>query len=319
MDRKLRKMRTAMHIVSLSSTMPDEKSWSFRSRIGKKMKERSRASIVAIDANDMERLEKMIQLARTQLERFAAAESAAATKAQLEFIGGTDGAGMLVRLARLDVDGDGRISAHEYELFMTETQQLFDGMKSSVLNQSVVAALLLAASAPFLLGPFEVFFPTAWEGDASTATADLMGIGGSTSAWGDAAAFFQPSRPEAAARIRRIFFAIEVLLLSTSLFSAALSLKTAKSGHRAARTTSRVLCHHCGTEVTTGSLMRMSARIVCAASCTQVGLSRVDLDARHDSHALLSPQGTCVCVWHWACITAFEPPGRRTETSTDLK
>jgi len=175
----------------------------------------------------------MIQLARTQLERFAAAESAAATKAQLEFIGGTDGAGMLVRLARLDVDGDGRISAHEYELFMTETQQLFDGMKSSVLNQSVVAALLLAASAPFLLGPFEVFFPTAWEGDASTATADLMGIGGSTSAWGDAAAFFQPSRPEAAARIRRIFFAIEVLLLSTSLFSAALSLKTAKSVYHA--------------------------------------------------------------------------------------
>lgn len=169
---------------------------------------------VAVDLNDVQRLERLIKIARKKLEGFSAALSAREISKWLREVGGMDGAGMLVRMARLDLDGDGRLSPEEYARFMQETDSLFEGMKSSVLNQSVVSALLLVASAPFIL--VEVLFPQAWtSASVATETAELLGVsGGSSSAWGDAAAFFEPEDAGAAARIRRHFFVLEVCALT---------------------------------------------------------------------------------------------------------
>ena len=184
--------------------------------------------VIAVDASGRERLEAMIKISRRTLKRFARAESPSAILNELGLIGGADEAGMLVRLAALDLDGDGHLSAQEYSAFMMETQELFQGIKDSVLNQSVIAALLLAISAPFLLGPFEVLYPTSWQGSGMTSSAALMELEQSTSAWGDTAAFFEPTDHTKAARIRRVLFLIEVLIFTVSMFAAAVALKTSK-------------------------------------------------------------------------------------------
>ena len=184
--------------------------------------------VIAIDANTRERLEKMVKLARGTLRRFAKAASASAIKTELALLGGSDQGGLLVRLAALDLDGDGHLSNQEFSAFMLETQDLFQGVKDSVMNQSVIAALLLTISAPFLLGPFEVLFPLSWHGDDPVPSAALMALESSTAAWGDAAAFFAPHDATSAARIRRVFFVVEVLLFCLSMFGAAVALKTSK-------------------------------------------------------------------------------------------
>jgi prophage maintenance system killer protein len=88
---------------------------------------------VAVDALDYERVEPMVLIARKALESFANAQTTHQIARVHALIGGADRTGMLVRLARLDLNGDGHLSLEAFASFMTETAQLFDGLKRSVL------------------------------------------------------------------------------------------------------------------------------------------------------------------------------------------
>ena len=186
-----------------------------------------------LDATDIERVEQMIKLAREQIKRLVLVneKDIATIVREVEQLGGQDTAGMLVRLARLDLthveDGEEHLTQDEFSEFMKETKQLLDGMKSSVLNQSVISALLLTVAGPSLLGPFDNMFPTAWHDDQATPTAALFRINSGSiarTAWGDAGAYFRPDDEEAAAQIRRSFFVCEMITLSLSFAFAALGL-----------------------------------------------------------------------------------------------
>ena len=191
------------------------------------------STVKMLDATDIERVEQMIKLAREQIKRLVLVneKDIATIVREVEQLGGQDTAGMLVRLARLDLthveDGEEHLTQDEFSEFMKETKQLLDGMKSSVLNQSVISALLLTVAGPSLLGPFDNMFPTAWHDDQATPTAALFRINSGSiarTAWGDAGAYFRPDDEEAAAQIRRSFFVCEMITLSLSFAFAALGL-----------------------------------------------------------------------------------------------
>ena len=200
------------------------------------------STVKMLDATDIERVEQMIKLAREQIKRLVLVneKDIATIVREVEQLGGQDTAGMLVRLARLDLthveDGEEHLAQDEFSEFMKETKQLLDGMKSSVLNQSVISALLLTVAGPSLLGPFDNMFPTAWHDDQATPTAALFRINSGSiarTAWGDAGAYFRPDDEEAAAQIRRSFFVCEMITLSLSFAFAALGLFIARGVYHA--------------------------------------------------------------------------------------
>jgi hypothetical protein len=195
-----------------------------------------------LGATDIERVEQMIKLAREQIKRLALVDEKdiAIINREVAQLGGQDTAGMLLRLARLDLthvdDGEEHLTQEEFSDFMKETKQLLDGMKSSVLNQSVVSALLLTVAGPSLLGPFDVLFPTAWHDDQATPNAALFRINSGSiarTAWGDAGAYFRPDDEEAAAQIRRSFFVCEMISVSLSFAFAVLGLFVGKGVYQA--------------------------------------------------------------------------------------
>ena len=197
---------------------------------------------VLLGATDIERVEQMIKLAREQIKRLALVDEKdiAIINREVAQLGGQDTAGMLLRLARLDLthvdDGEEHLTQEEFSDFMKETKQLLDGMKSSVLNQSVVSALLLTVAGPSLLGPFDVLFPTAWHDDQATPNAALFRINSGSiarTAWGDAGAYFRPDDEEAAAQIRRSFFVCEMISVSLSFAFAVLGLFVGKGVYQA--------------------------------------------------------------------------------------
>ena len=63
-----------------------------------------------------------------------------------KLIGGSEGRTMMMQLASMDKNGDGKISKHEMEKFQETGKELIDKTLSMILNTGVVGALILSIS-----------------------------------------------------------------------------------------------------------------------------------------------------------------------------
>lgn len=110
-------------------------------------------------------------------------------------VGDIDGTGAHLRLAGMDLNGDGSLSPTEYARFMNEAQTMIDNLQGSVQNMAVIAALILSLVVSLLLiemsPPFEA------------------GIWGPVSG-----GFFSQGSEEDALAMSHAFYVVEVILMS---------------------------------------------------------------------------------------------------------
>lgn len=150
---------------------------------------------------ELEKLAELVKRARAQLPPLARAKTMYEQGKAVTDMGDIDGAHIVLLVAKVDMDGDGRVGTEEYARFLTEAADLIASVQSSVLNTSIVAALLLTIVLPMLLEPFDEFNEPASE--------DLIGT-----IFADAASFFTGgSSSEHAARARKGLYVAEAVLL----------------------------------------------------------------------------------------------------------
>lgn len=97
------------------------------------------------------RLYEQSKEAKVQLARFASCKRRMAKTICYFGLGQRVGVALLIQLARLDMDGDGNISAMEMVSFMEEATMKMDSTSSLMVNVSLISALGLSVMIPWLL------------------------------------------------------------------------------------------------------------------------------------------------------------------------
>ena len=156
---------------------------------------------------ELQRLSALVKVAREKLPRLAHAKSLQEQTKAVMALGDIDGVHIALLVAKVDVDGDGTIAPDEFSRFLEDAATLIGNVQSSILNTSIVAALLLTVVLPMLMSPF-----TPVDGD------DMFG-----SVFADAAVFFA-SDLQAAERTKRNLYIVEMSLLSITCLLCLLSL-----------------------------------------------------------------------------------------------
>ena len=173
-------------------------------RAGAKVSSDVRTDVIAVTENEVELLSNLARTAKARIRPFAEAPSFYAGMKLTPDMGDFDGTGLIVRLACVDMDGDGKVSGAEYARFLDESAELVAGTQSSVLNVSVVSALLLTILVPLMLTSVEYA-----EADGTV--------------WGDTAAFLTADEGRAQT-IRNAFLATEYAVLTVALLCSFLGL-----------------------------------------------------------------------------------------------
>jgi len=168
-----------------------------------------------VQSSELLKLAEMIKDARCRLGPLAAATSFWQAGNVAADLGDADAVAILLRVAKVDIDGDGCVQAQEYARFLDEASEMISAVQSSVLNTSIVSALLLSILLPLLVAPY--------------ASADAA-VGDGT-AWDDAAAYFAGPDGDAEA-LRRRLYAVECALLGIACICCAVGLGTSIAAYQ---------------------------------------------------------------------------------------
>ena len=109
----------------------------------------------ATGADEFAKLGALVKSSRGKLRALANAQTFNEMASAVTDLGDIDAAHIVLLVAKVDIDGDGRVSGAEYSRFMEEASEVISSVQSSVLNTSIVAALLLTIILPLLLAPFD--------------------------------------------------------------------------------------------------------------------------------------------------------------------
>ena len=162
----------------------------------------SRDTYVTI-SSEVERLGALVKQARSKLGPLARAKTMFQRGSAVTDLGDIDGAHIVLLVSKVDIDGDGTVGGDEFARFLGEAADLISSVQSSVLNTSIVAALMLTIVIPILIEPFDGF--------SEPSSEDLLGT-----VFADAAGFFTgggASGAEAAMRARKGLYVAECVLL----------------------------------------------------------------------------------------------------------
>ena len=156
--------------------------------------------------SDFAQLAALVKVARGKLHKLAQAQTFVKQGNAVVELGDIDGANITVMVAKVDVDGDGLVSPTEFSRFQEDASELISNVQSSVLNTSIVAALLLTILVPLLVEiPYEP-----WDDEHDT------------SAFGHAAMLFTGG--ENAERVRRGLYVAECAVLCITIMVCVVSL-----------------------------------------------------------------------------------------------
>lgn len=109
------------------------------------------SNTIAIGKSEFTALANLIKVARRNLRPLAEARTERERQLAIHDLGDTDGVGVHLRLAGLDLNHDGSLSEAEYTRFMSEAKQLLDNLAASSNNAALTNALLLTITVDLLL------------------------------------------------------------------------------------------------------------------------------------------------------------------------
>ena len=100
---------------------------------------------------EVEKLGLLVKHARRKLPKLARAKTMYQQGEAVTELGDIDAAHIVLMVAKVDVDGDGIVGGSEFSRFLEDAADVIQNVQSSVLNTSIVAALLLTIVLPLLL------------------------------------------------------------------------------------------------------------------------------------------------------------------------